>query len=145
MRVSAALAQREIALAAVALLAAVVGLALASQHREAGDGERRLPQAIPAPGGGWYEAVAVAQPQVTEGRTTACGGMIEPQTIGIAHPVLPCGIKLYVSRGQQAVLTQVVARGPDAPGAQFGLTHALAQRLGIRGRAVIRYRYARAS
>jgi rare lipoprotein A (peptidoglycan hydrolase) len=76
------------------------------------------------------------------GRPTACGHVIERSTIGFAHPVLPCGAKIYVGHGGKEVLTQVVARGPLSARAQFGLTDALARELGIDSRATIRWRFA---
>ena len=49
--------------------------------------------------------------------------------MGFAHPVLPCGAKIYLGHG--GILTQVVARGAIPGGVQFGLTDALAEELGI--------------
>ena len=57
----------------------------------------------------------------------------------MAHPVLPCGAKLYIGYRDQEVLTQVIARGPDRPGLQFGLTQALARVLGIDGTVTVRW------
>lgn len=137
------LAQREAAIAAVALLAIVLGLALGSQR---GDSSSRqpLPEPVPAPGGGWYHASAAATGRdLTPGATTACGQRVMGSTIGIANPVLPCGVKLYLRRGDTEVLTQVIGRGPEAPNVQFGLTDALARALGVDGRQTVRWRYAR--
>jgi hypothetical protein len=136
------LAQRQIAIAAVVLLAIVVGLALESQRSDSS--EARLPESIPAPGGGWYQARAAATGRDLEpGTTTACGHRIMGGTMGIAHPVLPCGVKLYVAFGDDEVLTQVIGRGPEEPNVQFGLTDALARTLGVDGRQTVRWRYAR--
>jgi hypothetical protein len=136
------LAQREIAIAAAALLALVVGLALASQR--GGDSAVQLPEPVPAPDGGWYHARAAATGRDLEpGGTTACGHRVMGSTIGVAHPVLPCGVKLYVGYRDDEVLTQVIGRGPEASNVQFGLTDALARTLGIDGRQTIRYRFAR--
>ncbi|MBA2568179.1 MAG: hypothetical protein H0V11_02410 [Actinobacteria bacterium] len=137
------LAQREIAIAAVALLAIVLGLALGSQRGESST-RVRLPESIPAPDGGWYHARAAATGRdLTPGATTACGQRVMGSTIGIAHPVLPCGVKLYIGNDESEVLTQVIGRGPEAPNVQFGLTDALARTLGVDGRETIRWRYAR--
>ena len=65
--------------------------------------------------------------------------------MGFAHPVLPCGAKIYLGHGGKEVLTQVVARGVTPRGVQFGLTDALAEELGIDGRATVRWRFARRS
>lgn len=137
------LAQREAAIAAIALLAIVVGLALGSQRGD-NSSRPRLPEPVPAPGGGWYHASAAATGRdLTPGGTTACGQRVMGSTIGIAHPVFPCGVKLYVGYDDTEVLTQVIGRGPEAPNVQFGLTDALARALGVDGRQTVRYRYAR--
>ena len=137
------LAQREAAIAAIALLAIVLGLALGSQRGNSSSGPS-LPEPVPAPGGGWYHASAAATGRdLTPGGTTACGQRVMGSTIGIAHPVFPCGVKLYVGHGDTEVLTQVIGRGPEAPNVQFGLTDALARALGVDGRQTVRYRYAR--
>jgi len=141
--VSPDLAQREVGIAAVALLAIVLSLALGAQRGDSSAGER-LPEAIPAPDGGWYHARAAATGRdLTPGATTACGQRVMGSTIGIAHPVLPCGVKLYIGHDDAEVLTQVIGRGPEATNVQFGLTDALARTLGIDGRETIRWRYAR--
>jgi hypothetical protein len=129
-----ALAQREIALAAVALLAAVVGLAIAS-----GRGGSTTSQPLPARVGDWQHAAAAQTGRDLQRRTTACGVHLTPTSTGVAHPVLPCGAKLYIGYGNQEVLTQVIARGPEQPGLQFGLTRALAQALGVRGTVTVRW------
>jgi hypothetical protein len=137
------LAQREVAIAAVALLAIVLGLALGSQ-RGGGSSREALPESIPAPDGGWYHARAAATGRdLSPGATTACGQRVMGSTIGIAHPVLPCGVKLYIGHDDAEVLTQVIGRGPEAQNVQFGLTDALARALGVDGRQTIRWRYAR--
>jgi rare lipoprotein A len=130
------LAQREIALAGVALLAAVISLALTSGHS---DSSSKLPQ----PAGTWYTALAGARGPSSYGKRTACGQVIGADTVGVAHPVLPCGAKIYVAFGNKHVLTQVIDRGPYVPGRQFDLTEALANRLGVRGVQQIQWAYAR--
>jgi rare lipoprotein A (peptidoglycan hydrolase) len=64
---------------------------------------------------------------------------------GVAHPVLPCGVSIYVTYGHKHVLTQVVDRGPYVPGRTFDLTDALARKLGLRGVQEIQWSYARTS
>lgn len=130
------LAQREIALAGIALLAAVISLALAGGRSHEG---RRLPR----PAGSWYTALAGVRGPASFGKRTACGERMTSTTVGVAHPVLPCGAKIYVVYGDKHVLTQVVDRGPYVPGRQFDVTDALAGRLGLRGVQEIRWAYAR--
>jgi hypothetical protein len=140
--VNPALAQQEAALAAAALLAVVVGLAIASQRGESSS--PALPEPVAAPDGGWYHARAAASGRdLEQGTTTACGHRVGGSTIGVSHPVLPCGVKLYIGYRDQEVLTQVIARGPEAPNLQFGLSDPLARELEIDGTATIRYRFAR--
>ena len=138
---SVALAQRAILLAGVSLLAIVVALAIGEQRSGAVDSSD-LPAAVPAPGGGWYEALAGLESPRAYGRPTACGQVLERETLGVSHPVLVCGAKIYIGHGRKVMLTQVVARGPGSAAAQFGLTEASARELGVRGRAAIRWRFA---
>jgi hypothetical protein len=135
------LLQREAALAAAALLAAVVALGVAAWH-ESEPEARTMPASVPAPGGGWYEAIA-AQIR-TPAEPTDCGYTIDRKAIGVAHPVLPCSVKLFVRYGANEVLTQVIGKPPPGPGRQFGLTPGLARALGAHGTVRIRWRYAAA-
>lgn len=116
----------------------------APSFREDGDGSTtRTVSQVPVPGGGWYEALAAPYPTDSRRRRTACGQQIGPGTLGVAHPVLPCGVKLFISYGDAVVLTQVVDRGPAVPGRDFDVTRPLAARLGLEGTQEIRWRYAR--
>jgi hypothetical protein len=139
MRFDARLLQREVALAAAALLAAVLALGVADWH-ESEPAEADAPKSVPAPGGGWYEAIAATIRAPNE--STECGYTIRAGTIGVAHPVLPCQVKVVVRYGANEVLTQVIGRPPPGPGRQFGLTRRLARALGARGTVRIRWRYA---
>jgi hypothetical protein len=139
---SSAFAQRALLLAAVTLLGGVIAFSLADRLRDSGR-SRNLPEAVVPPGGGWYEALAGLESRRVYGRPNACGHVIERSTMGFAHPVLPCGAKIYLGHADKEVLTQVVGRGPTPGGVQFGLTEALARELGIEGRATIRWRFAR--
>ena len=141
---SPAFAQRALILAGLALLGGVVALSLADRIGDSGTA-RNLPVAVAPPGGGWYEAAARREPGRFYGRPTSCGHVVERSTMGFAHPVLPCGAKIYLGHGGTEVLTQVVARGVTPRGVQFGLTDALAEELGIDGRATVRWRFARRS
>ncbi|HWH55734.1 MAG TPA: hypothetical protein VNT04_09180 [Gaiellaceae bacterium] len=138
---SPALAQREVALAGVALLAAIGALALASARGSEAGGARLKPVLIP--GGGWYTALAGGRP-VHYGTRTNCGVLLRPSTRGIVDSVLPCNVKIFVSFGDsERILTQVVARRPVVPGRRFDVTPALAEDLGIHGVERIRWVYAR--
>jgi hypothetical protein len=136
--VSPALAQRQAALAGVALLATLGALALGrgAEQPAAPVGEGTLP-----PAGQWEEALA-APYEAQPGRAGACGLDITPETIGIAHPVLPCGVDLVVGFGGREMRTEVVDRGPGEAGYEFGLTEALARELGVTAIERIRWRFA---
>jgi hypothetical protein len=129
------LAQREVALAGLALLAAAISLAITAQTR--GDSTTG-----PTPVGS-YVALAGSSGPEAYGRSTACGGVLGPDTEGVAHPTLPCGARVFITYRGATVLTQVVDRGPYVPGRQFDLTAALARRLELRGVQPIRWSYAR--
>jgi rare lipoprotein A len=129
------LAQREVALAGLALLAVAVSLAVTAQTRDASPN-------TPQPEGS-YLALAGSSGPSAFGRRTACGGVIRPETIGISHPTLPCGARVFITYRGQTVLAQVVDRGPFVPGRKFDLTDALARRLGLRGVQEIHWAYAR--
>lgn len=78
------------------------------------------------------------------GRRTTCGGVIAPNTLGIAHPTLPCGARIYITYRDLRVLTTVIDRGPYEAGRQFDVTDALALRLGLQGVQQVHWSYAAA-
>jgi rare lipoprotein A len=128
------LVQRLAALAGIALLATVIALAVTSgRHSTA----RALPAAV-----GSYTALAGSSGVSAYGKHTTCGQIIGPRTEGVAHPVLPCGVKLYLSYGGRHVLTRVIDRGPSVPGRGFDVTEALARRLGLVGVQRVTWSYA---
>ena len=136
------LARRSVALLAVALVGLVIALAAGSfsgDEQEARD----LPEPVPVPGAGWYRALAAPYPASSRRERTACGHRLGPNTLGVAHPVLPCGVKIFINYKGKTVLTQVVDRGPAVPGRQFDVTRPLAARIGLVGTQQIRWRYAR--
>jgi hypothetical protein len=137
---NAASAQRQVALAGVALLAAVVALALTAHDK--GRAVTGIPQPVPV-AGGWYTALAgVEQPRY--GKRTRCGVVLRPSTEGITDSVLPCGILVYVAyKNSPHVLTRVVDRRPVLPGRKFDLTPRLAEELGVDGVQRIRWVFAR--
>jgi rare lipoprotein A (peptidoglycan hydrolase) len=132
---------RQLALAAAALLGVVVALAI--EHRTTHVSQAAgLPQPVAASFSGWSRALAGVSPKAAE--RTACGWVLQPGTLGVAHPVLPCGAKLFLAYGNQRVLTRVVDHGQVGQGREFDLTPALAKRLGLRGVQAIRWTFARA-
>jgi peptidoglycan DL-endopeptidase CwlO len=131
--VKATLAQREAGLACVALLATVGSLAITSSS----GGHRPK---LPRPAGSYTALAGVGG--TAPGKRTACGDLMRARTQGVAHPVLPCGVRLYVTYHGKTVLTEVIDRGPYVPGREFDLSPALAARLGLSGVQVIAWSYA---
>jgi rare lipoprotein A (peptidoglycan hydrolase) len=136
------LARRAVALGAIALLAGVVAFAAASRNGDAPE-KKPVVKQVPVPGSDWYRSLAAPYPATTKRERTSCGQRLGPSTLGVAHPVLPCGVKLFIAYKDQVVLTQVVDRGPSVPGREFDVTRALARKLGLQGTQQIRWRYAR--
>ncbi len=134
------LALRQLALAGVALLAVVVALAIAAVRDQ--DGEAATPLSVPVAGEGWYRALAAPYRIERTGDQTTCGHDATPRTLGVAHPVLPCGAKLYIAYRGKQVLTQVIDRGTGVPGREFDVTTALAKLMGLRGTKRIEWRFA---
>jgi rare lipoprotein A (peptidoglycan hydrolase) len=140
--VSPQLLQRALWLAGITLVAAVAALAIT--RRDSGS-SRNLPGAIAVPGtkNGYYTAKAAPYGPTAAHRRTACGKPFLKTTEGVAHPVLPCGVRLYIRFQGREVLTQVVDRGPNVPGRDLDITKALANRLDLHGTQTIQWRFAK--
>ena len=136
------LVQRGVWLAGITLVAAIAALAITK--RDAGS-HRNLPGAVTVPGtdNGYYTAKAAPYGPTAGHHRTACGTPFLKTTEGVAHPVLPCGVRLYIRFNGREVLTQVVDRGPNVPGREFDITKALANRLDLHGTQTIQWRFAR--
>ncbi|MGI8801998.1 MAG: septal ring lytic transglycosylase RlpA family protein [Solirubrobacteraceae bacterium] len=65
------------------------------------------------------------------GARTACGQILTPQLLGVAHRTLPCGTMVDIAYRGQTISVPVVDRGPYANGATYDLTAAAAAALGI--------------
>jgi rare lipoprotein A (peptidoglycan hydrolase) len=65
------------------------------------------------------------------GQQTACGQTLTPATIGVANRKLPCGTLVKVTYHGKPLTVPVVDRGPYGNGADWDLTAAAAQALGI--------------
>jgi hypothetical protein len=130
--VSAAAARRIALLAAIGVLAAALAVYVSHRHHR--------DSALPAPAGPWMTALAAAY---SPAHPTACGVLVGPGTVGVGHPVLPCGVRLYVRFGDRTVLTTVIDRGEVPPGRELDLTPRLAELLGVEGTRRVRWRFTR--
>ena len=119
-------------LAAVSVLAVAVAVLVAHRH----PAHVRLP-----PGAGpWHAALAAS---FKPSGPTACGVPVGPQTVGVGHPVLPCGVRLYVRFGDRTALTSVIDRGHVPSGRELNLTPKLADLLRVQGTQRVEWRFTR--
>ena len=127
-----ALARRQAALAGVALVGALGAIALT----RFGDDPEPPPRAVVE----WREArvgILAAAEEIT-----VCDVTLTASTVGVAHPVLPCGAELQLEHEGRRARTEVVARGTVGGGHDFAVTPALARRLGVEAEAAVRWRFA---
>lgn len=137
----AAVAQRLLALAAVAFLGALAALAVI-EHRASDAGATGAPTGAAAPGGAWYSALAASRGTAGDAERTSCGLVLTARSLGVTHPVLPCGAKVIIRFGGQSMLTEVIDNRLKSAGRQFELTEALAVRFGLNGTQAIDWRFA---
>jgi hypothetical protein len=137
---SIAVLQRTIALACVALLASVGALALTGDG--SGGGDAAAVQPVPVAGSGSYVALAGSRGAPRDAERTTCRRILTSRSLGVSHPVLPCGAKIFIAYKGTEVLTEVIDTRLKRSGRQFELTEALAQRLGIEGTQQITWRFA---
>jgi hypothetical protein len=65
------------------------------------------------------------------GKSTACGTVLTPTTIGVAHKKLPCGTLVTFSYAGRSVTATVIDRGPFHKGYAWDLTKKTAKRVGF--------------
>jgi hypothetical protein len=73
------------------------------------------------------------------GQQTACGQVLAPDTLGVAHRRLPCGTLVAVTYAGREIIVPVVDRGPFHAGFSWDLTQATADALGFAGAGEIGY------
>ena len=73
------------------------------------------------------------------GNRTACGRILRPGTMGVAHRTLPCGTVVRFAHRGRRVVTRVIDRGPFARGYTWDLTNGVRRALGFDGAGKIRY------
>ena len=135
---SPAAVQRQAALAGAALLAVLLVVVLDRSSGQETSAATPPPVSQPE----WESATVDVFGRSRLGDTTACGTALTEETVGIAHPVLPCGVDLVVSYRGREVRTEVIEREKVGPASQFDLSPALADELGIEKPTTIRWRFA---
>jgi rare lipoprotein A (peptidoglycan hydrolase) len=126
-----------------ALLAALLSAGLLAVGAFASTGGAAGPSADTTAGGSGATAITTPVTKVHKtalatwfgpgfyGQQTACGQTLTPATVGVANRKLPCGTLVKVTYRGQGLTVPVVDRGPYANGADWDLTAAAAQALGI--------------
>jgi hypothetical protein len=71
--------------------------------------------------------------------------VLAPESLGVTHPVLPCGAKVILRSGDKQILTDVIDHSLVEPGRQLEVTEELAQMLGIEGTVELEWRFATGS
>jgi hypothetical protein len=130
--------ERTVALGAVALVSAVGALALTGDGGGSATGVRPVPVAEI----GSYNALAGSRGAARDAERTTCRLILTSRSLGVSHPVLPCGAKIFIAYGGTEVLTEVIDTKLKRSGRQFELTEALAQQLGVEGTQQITWRFA---
>jgi rare lipoprotein A (RlpA)-like double-psi beta-barrel protein len=73
------------------------------------------------------------------GHKTACGQILRPGTIGVAHRSLPCGTTVKFVYEGRYLITKVIDRGPYTKGNAWDLTGAAATALEFEGSGQLEY------
>jgi rare lipoprotein A (RlpA)-like double-psi beta-barrel protein len=73
------------------------------------------------------------------GRETACGQILRPSTIGVAHRNLPCGTTVKFAYEGRYLITKVIDRGPYTKGNAWDLTNGARVALGFEGSGLVQY------
>jgi rare lipoprotein A (peptidoglycan hydrolase) len=84
-------------------------------------------------GASWYGGTGMW------GRSTACGQVLRPTTIGVANKTLPCGTPVKFVWHGHSIVAPVIDRGPYVKGRAWDLTAAAAEALEFEGVGRIRY------
>jgi len=77
------------------------------------------------------------------GNRTACGQILRPNTIGVAHRKLPCGTTVKFAYRGRYLVTRVIDRGPFTWGHSWDLTNGARRLLSFEGSNRVRYALAR--
>ena len=130
------------------LLLATVAVALAVAPAQASTGGASTIAGSGAPAGGGIAFAPMQWAGATwygpglYGRHTACGQVLGPDTIGVAHRSLPCGATVKFVYHGRSIITQVIDRGPYSHGNSWDLTQAAASALQFEKAGADRLRFA---
>jgi hypothetical protein len=134
-----ALAQRLVVLGAIALLGSLVALAIVDYRARDDRPAGLVGAAAPA---GWNTAFAGSRGPAGDAQRTTCGQVLAPDSLGVTHPVLPCGAKVVLRHGDRQVLTEIIDNTLVVAGRQLEVTEALGEMLDLADTAEIEWRFA---
>lgn len=83
------------------------------------------------PTDGWRASIASVF--YDYGHGLACGGVLRPDQLGVAHKTAPCGTMVTFRYGDRAIRVPVIDRGPYIVGREWDFTGATAAALGFPG------------
>jgi hypothetical protein len=83
------------------------------------------------PTDGWRQSIASVYYDFDQG--LACGGVLRPEQLGVAHKTAPCGTLVTFRYGDRAIRVPVIDRGPYIVGREWDFTAATAAALGFPG------------
>lgn len=132
-------AQRLLVLGAIALLAAVAALAAVERRSQESRAGALTSATAPA---GWNAAFAGSRGVTGDAQRTTCGQVLAAESLGVTHPVLPCGAKVVLRYDDTIVLSEVIDNALVEPGRQLEVTEALARILDLDDTAELEWRFA---
>jgi rare lipoprotein A (peptidoglycan hydrolase) len=89
------------------------------------------------PTDGWRQSVASVYYDFHQG--LACGGVLKPEQLGVAHKTAPCGTMVTFRYGERAIRVPVIDRGPYIAGREWDFTAATAAALGFPGLGAVEW------
>ena len=89
------------------------------------------------PTGGWQQSIASVF--YDYGHGLACGGVLRPDQLGVAHKTAPCGTMVTFRYGNRAIRVPVIDRGPYITGREWDFTGATAAALGFPGLGAVQW------
>jgi hypothetical protein len=131
--------ERLVVLAAAAFVAALTAIAVVHERDKGPAAPVFASASAPTD---WNTAFAGSRGAPGDAQRTTCGEVLTAKSLGVTHPVLPCGAKLVLRNGSTQILTEVIDNKLAVPGRQLEVTPALARMLGLSGTEEIRWRFA---
>jgi len=89
------------------------------------------------PTDGWRQSIASVF--YDYGHGLACGGVLRPDQLGVAHKTAPCGTRVTFRYGGRAIRVPVIDRGPYIAGREWDFTGATAAALGFPGLGAVQW------